>query len=554
MTDAWVRKAAKLQPSISVLASTLPGDYDKLGFKPSPKLSSITATAIPDTGCQSCLAGLNFFNRLGISKSQLIPVDIVMAAANRSRISIVGAALISFSGIGPNGNTFRTKQIVYATDATDRVYLSEEACKQLGLIPLDFPMIGEASLNTNKLSALDSCIKEDTADCGCPRRQLPPKSPNKLPFEVKTPNDVTRLKDWLLQRYKSSTFNVCTHQNLPYMKGPPLRLSIDPNAKPVAHHTPLSVPLHWMESVKAGLDQDVRLGVIRPVPIGQPTSWCHRMVVCAKQSGKPRRTVDFQALNRYASRETHHTQSPYKQARSVPAGKLKTIFDCWNGYHSIPLHPDDIHYTTFITPWGRYQYLVAPQGYIASGDGFCRRFDEIVSEIPKKTKCVDDTLLWSDSIEEAFMQAVHWLETCGSHGIILNPDKFIFAQDTVDFAGFCITKDTVKPSQKYLRAIQDFPTPANLTDIRSWFGVVNQVSYAFASADIMHPFRDLLRSNAKFHWNDNLDRLFHQSKAEIIRQIENGVKIFDKSKPTCLATDWSRTGIGYCRSTVTVNL
>ena len=117
------------------------------------------------------------------------------------------------------------------------------------------------------------------------------------------------------------------------------------------------------------------------------------MVICPKKDGKPRRTVDFQPLNKYARRETHHTQSPFLQARSVPRDKFKTVFDAWNGYHSVRLDEQDRHLTAFITPWGRYRYCVAPQGYISSGDAYTRRFDEIVSEVENKTKCVDDTLL-----------------------------------------------------------------------------------------------------------------------------------------------------------------
>jgi hypothetical protein len=56
---------------------------------------------------------------------------------------------------------------------------------------------------------------------------------------------------------------------------------VDPDAEPVAHHTPVPVPIHWKEEVKAGLDQDVRLGVLKPVPVGEPVTWCHRMVVSA---------------------------------------------------------------------------------------------------------------------------------------------------------------------------------------------------------------------------------------------------------------------------------
>ena len=167
------------------------------------------------------------------------------------------------------------------------------------------------------------------------------------------------------------------------MSGTPMRLLIEDDATPVAYHNPIPVPVHWQEQVKAGLDQDVRLGVIEPVPVGTPVSWCPKMVVCAKKSGKPRRTVDFQTLNCYAARETHHTQSPFYQARMVPANSRKTTFDAWTGYHTIALDPKDRHLTIFITPWGRYRYCVCPQGYIASGDAYTRRFNEIVSDIKK---------------------------------------------------------------------------------------------------------------------------------------------------------------------------
>ena len=131
-----------------------------------------------------------------------------------------------------------------------------------------------------------------------------------------------------------------------------MRCKVDANAEPVAHHTPIPIPLHWQSDVKAGLNHDVSAGALEPVPVGEPVTWCHRMVICAKKNGKPRQAVDFQALNLHATRETHHTQSPLHQARSLPGGTKKTVFDCWNGFHSVPLHPDDCHLTTFITPLG----------------------------------------------------------------------------------------------------------------------------------------------------------------------------------------------------------
>ena len=329
------------------------------------------------------------------------------------------------------------------------------------------------------------------------------------------------------------------------MTGPLMRLMIDPNATPFARHKPIPIPVHWQEDIYAGLEQDVKLGVLEPVPVGTPVTWCHRMVIVPKKSGKPRRTVDLQPLNKYAVRETHHTESPFHQARAVPPHTYKSIFDAWNGYHSIPIHEDDRHLTTFITPKGRYRYKVAPQGYIASGDGYTRRFDEVITDFPRKTKCVDDALLWSDSMEEAFFHAVDWLDLCGRNGIVLNPSKFVFSKQTVEFAGFLITPTNVKPCPQSLKAIEEFPSPKNITDIRSWFGLINQVSYAFASAERMLPFRNLLKPGKLFEWSDQLEKLFNESKAIITDEIRDGVVIFDKSKPTCLATDWCKEGIGF---------
>ena len=59
-------------------------------------------------------------------------------------------------------------------------------------------------------------------------------------------------------------------------------------------------------------------------------------------------------------------------------------------------------------------------------------------------QCVDDTLLWVDSIDQAFWQTVQWLDTCGRNGITQNPDKFVFGKDTVEFAGFEISLTSVK--------------------------------------------------------------------------------------------------------------
>jgi len=64
--------------------------------------------------------------------------------------------------------------------------------------------------------------------------------------------------------------------------------------------------------------------------------------------------MNFQPLNNHATREMHHCLSPFHKTRAIPRGTKKTVFDVWNGYHSVALREEDRQFTTFITLWGRY--------------------------------------------------------------------------------------------------------------------------------------------------------------------------------------------------------
>ena len=116
---------------------------------------------------------------------------------------------------------------------------------------------------------------------------------------------------------------------------------------------------------------------------------------------------------------------------------------------------------------------------------------------------------------------------------------------TVDFAGFRVSSDTVEPLPKYLDAIRGFPTPRNIKDIRSWFGLVHQVAHYAQLRHMLELFRKFFSPKEKFVWTDKLNNIFEESKSRIVEAIKNRVQIFDMSKRTCLCTDWSRMGIGY---------
>ena len=67
-----------------------------------------------------------------------------------------------------------------------------------------------------------------------------------------------------------------------------------------------------------------------------------------------------------------------------------------------------------------------------------------------------------------------------------------------------------------------------MSEARSFFGLVNQVSYTFSMSSVMEPLRLLLKPDtwtpSNFSWTPELEESFKLAKQEIVQYICNGVK------------------------------
>ena len=486
----WRVADALPHPTLSLQVSTDLVAYDEFDILP-PPASSARQEVVADSGAQVCIMGINRLHQMGLRKRDLIPVQRGVQAANEDDLTILGALFLTYTGY-------------------------------------------------------DKGVPVKT--CGCLLRTTPPPRPAQLPFSP-TPENTPKMRNWLVNRFASSSFNKCPHQPLPAMPGPPMEITVDPKARAYVTRRPANTPLHWKEEISSQLKRDEMLGVIERVPPNTPVTWMHPTVYTPKADGSPRRTVDLQSLNKYCVRDTHHCIPPAQQARSVPPNTVRTVLDAWNGFHSIEIREEDRHLTTFLTEEGRFRYKRAPMGFLASQDAYTHRYDNIIADVERKTKCVDDTLLWDDrdDLGKHWWRIIDYLILTGSNGVTLHPEpeKFQFSTTSVNFAGFHLSESAVRPLPKYLDAIATFPRPANIQDARSWFGLVTQVAHYGRLTDLMAPFRPLLSPKTAFDWTPELEAAFQHSRAAIVQEIRDGVEIFDLKRKTCLTPDWSKQGIGY---------
>ena len=270
------------------------------------------------------------------------------------------------------------------------------------------------------------------------------------------------------------------------------------------------------------------------------------MVVTSKPgSPKPRRTVDMSALKAASYILTHPGSPPFLEAQSVPANSYKTVTDAWQGLHMIPLLPDSMQYTTFLTEWGMYRYRRMPMGDHVSMDAYNFRFDKVTEGVKDMKRCVDDSLLHSNTLEAVFLKAADYMSLMGRNGIIQNPDKFQFGSKEVKWAGFTIGDDSVKPLPKHTATVRTYPTPVNITDLRSFMALLQQVAYCYAISPAVTPIRHLLRPSVQWKWTKDINDVFEQAKEVIAERVEEGVKLFDPNLHTGLLTDWCQEGIGH---------
>ena len=110
------------------------------------------------------------------------------------------------------------------------------------------------------------------------------------------------------------------------------------------------------------------------------------------------------------------------------------------------------------------------------------------------------------------MRTCEYLSLCTGAGILFSKKKFQFCSKNVEFIGFQLDGNTIKPTTAFLEAVQGFPTPTDITGIRSWFGLVEQCSYAFSKTGPMEAFRPLLKPSAVFEWTEKMQEAFQKSK------------------------------------------
>ncbi|XP_064107918.1 uncharacterized protein LOC135216479 [Macrobrachium nipponense] len=141
---------------------------------------------------------------------------------------------------------------------------------------------------------------------------------------------------------------------------------------------------------------------------------------------------------------------------------------------------------------------------------------------------------------------IHELLTCCCiNGITLNKEKFTVTETRVNFCGFILSEEGIAADLGQFAALQDFPTPSNLMDLRSFMGLVYQLAEFTPDITLTaQPLRPLMSPKCSFLWTPD-----HGQAFKCVKQALSSPPVlpsFDPTLPTILQTGaCCLYGIGY---------
>ena len=517
---------------------------------------------LPDSGADISVAGIATLNRLNEFQDNLLPSKLIPRAVNGTSMQPIGKLPVTLSLEGVSH-----QEDLHIYPQVTGTILSWKASKGLNILSQSYPQpatrLTTSDPSTTRPTTSDpSTTRPTTSDPSTTRPTTSDPSttrpttsdPSTTRPTTSDPSTTRPTISDLPTVYSTSIptseelmleFPTVFRDEVMSMDGEEFNISLTGDAKPFCVNTPRAVPYAYREKLQAELQSLESQGIIAPVT--EPTEWCAPIVVAPKKDSEEiRMCVDLSHLNKYVRRERYQSPTPAEAVADI-AAENATIFtkiDARKGYHQCPLDEQSQLLTTFITPFGRFKYLRAPYGISSISEHYNRRMSEALSGLSGFRRIVDDIVIYDhDPIQHvAHVRAI--LQRCAESNITLNATKFKYAQPEVQFAGFVLSKDGYKVDPGIVAAIQRFPTPTNRTDLRSLFGLVNQLSASNeAIASLLTPLRSLLSIKNEFVWEANHDLAFSKVKESLISSPV--LSFFDITRPTRLCVDASRLGLGF---------
>lgn len=274
------------------------------------------------------------------------------------------------------------------------------------------------------------------------------------------------------------------------------------------------------------------------------SEWATPVVPVIKKNGNVRLCGDFK-----------QTINPVMQVQQYPLPRIDDIFaslgggqkfsklDLRQAYLQMEMEEESKKLLTINTHKGLFQYNRLVFGVASAPAIWQQAMDQVLEGIPHVQCILDDMIISGKTDEDHLNNLEEVLSRLHKHGLRANSSKCEFFKEKIEFCGHEISKDGLHKSQKKVDAVVNAPRPENVSQVRSFIGLINYYQHFLPNlSTLLQPLNKLLEKGSSWKWTPECEKAFVQAKKLITS--DEVLAHYDPQRPIKLECDASPYGLG----------
>lgn len=312
-----------------------------------------------------------------------------------------------------------------------------------------------------------------------------------------------------------------------------------PGAKPV-NVRPYRLPHNQKNAMEELVKQLISSNTIKPSmsPYSSPA------ILVKKKDGSWRMCIDYRQLNSNTIKNKYPIPVIEDLLDELHGSKYFSKIDLRSGYHQIRMDVKDVPKTSFSTHMGHFEFVVMPFGLTNAPATFQVLMNRILAEHLRKFVLVffDDILIYSKTLQEHVEHVSKAMEILRTNQLFAKRSKCVFGQRQVEYLGYVISDAGVATDPEKIRAVREWPTPTNITELRGFLGLAGYYRRFIQNFGVIcRPMFDSLKKMG-FKWEEKQQQSFDEIKSRLAQAPV--LALLDFTQPFILEADASGSGIG----------
>lgn len=287
------------------------------------------------------------------------------------------------------------------------------------------------------------------------------------------------------------------------------------------------------------------MGICRP----SKSPWASPLHIVPKKNGELRPCGDYRRLNDVTKPDRYPIPRLQEFTYLLANKKIYSKLDINRAYHFIEIAPEDIEKTAIITPFGLFEFPRMTFGLRNAAQTFQRFMNDTVLHGLDFIYCYIDDLIIASSCSILHKQHLAKVfERFTQYGISINLSKCCFGREKLEFLGYEVSTDGIRPLEDKVQAIKSFPKPQTVAELRRFLGMVNfyraHLPNAASYQSILNEYLHGSKKNDKsiITWTETANNAFEQCK----ESLQSACMLFHPLPDVQLAlmTDASDTSVG----------